>query len=389
MSIHASSVEIISVVPNAPPGRTGGDSSTTEPADKQSEMPMPRDWQSFALTAILVLLVLVVLYFSGEVILPILFAFLLNLLLQPAMNALIKVHVPKTMAALFIILLFVGAVAGIVFSLSGPATAWIAKAPESIARLEERLSAITLPVAIFQKASQDVEKFAGGQGGDAASVSLKGPGLGSVLFSGARTMVAEFATMTLLLFFLLRSGDLFLRRIVEILPTLSDKKQAVDISREITRNISGYLVTITLMNGAVGIATGVATYLFGLSNPVLWGVLAFVLNYILILGPLSGVAILFLAGLLTFDTLWLAFLPAATYLAIHGTEGAVTPLLLARRFELNPVLVIISLVFWFWMWGIAGALLAVPLLASFKIICDRIRPLMALGHFVGGENHNS
>ena len=128
MSIHASSVEIISVVPNAPPGRTGGDSSTTEPADKQSEMPMPRDWQSFALTAILVLLVLVVLYFSGEVILPILFAFLLNLLLQPAMNALIKVHVPKTMAALFIILLFVGAVAGIVFSLSGPATAWIAKA---------------------------------------------------------------------------------------------------------------------------------------------------------------------------------------------------------------------------------------------------------------------
>jgi predicted PurR-regulated permease PerM len=129
--------------------------------------------------------------------------------------------------------------------------------------------------------------------------------------------------------------------------------------------------------------------MFGLSNPVLWGVLAFVLNYILILGPLSGVAILFLAGLLTFDTIWLALMPAATYLTIHATEGAVTPLLLARRFELNPVLVIISLVFWFWMWGIAGALLAVPLLASFKIICDRIRPLMALGHFVGGEHPSS
>ena len=179
MSIHASSVEIISVVPNAPPGRTGGDSSTTEPADKQSEMPMPRDWQSFALTAILVLLVLVVLYFSGEVILPILFAFLLNLLLQPAMNALIKVHVPKTMAALFIILLFVGAVAGIVFSLSGPATAWIAKAPESIARLEERLSAITLPVAIFQKASQDVEKFAGARAATRPASASKGRALGA------------------------------------------------------------------------------------------------------------------------------------------------------------------------------------------------------------------
>jgi predicted PurR-regulated permease PerM len=191
----------------------------------------------------------------------------------------------------------------------------------------------------------------------------------------------------LLLFFLLCSGDLFLRRLVEILPTLSDKKQAVDIWHEITRNISGYLVTISLMNAAVGIATAVATYMFGLSNPILWGVLAFVLNYILILGPLSGIAILFLAGLLTFDTTWQALLPAASYLAIHLTESAVTPVLLARRFELNPVLVIISLLFWYWMWGIAGALLAVPLLASFKIVCDRIRPLMALGHFIGGENH--
>jgi predicted PurR-regulated permease PerM len=192
--------------------------------------------------------------------------------------------------------------------------------------------------------------------------------------------------MVILLFFLLCSGDLFLRRLVEILPTLSDKKQAVDIWHEITRNISGYLVTISLMNGAVGIATGFATYVFGLSNPILWGVLAFVLNYILILGPLSGVAILFLAGLLTFDTIWQALVPAASYLAIHFVEAAITPVLLARRFELNPVLVIISLVFWYWMWGIPGALLAVPLLASFKIICDRIRPLMALGHFIGGES---
>jgi predicted PurR-regulated permease PerM len=139
------------------------------------------------------------------------------------------------------------------------------------------------------------------------------------------------------------------------------------------------------MNAAVGIATGFATYIFGLSNPFLWGVLAFVLNYILILGPLSGVAILFLAGLLTFDTMWQALVPAASYLVIHLAEGAVTPVLLAQRFELNPVLVIISLVFWYWMWGIPGALLAVPLLASFKIICDRIRSLMALGHFIGGE----
>jgi predicted PurR-regulated permease PerM len=341
------------------------------------------------MTAILVLLVLVILYFTGEVVLPIIFAFLLNLLLQPAMTALIKVHVPKTIAALFIILVFIGAATGIGFSLSGPAAEWISKAPQSLARLEQRLSAITGPVASVTRASQELEKMAGGPGADVTTVSLKGPGLGSVLFNGARSIVAEFATMVLLLFFLLRSGDLFLRRLVEVLPTLSNKKQAVDIWHEITRNISAYLLTISLMNGAVGIATGFATYMFGLSNPILWGFLAFVLNYILILGPLSGVAILFLAGVLTFDTLWQALMPAASYLAIHLTEGSVTPLLLSRRLELNPVLVIVSLVFWYWMWGIPGALLAVPLLASFKIICDRIRSLTPLGHFIGGESPRS
>ena len=122
----------------------------------------------------------------------------------------------------------------------------------------------------------------------------------------------------------------------------------------------------------------------------MWSLVVLVRGLAEILGVSAAKAIgIIVAGLLTFDTFWLAFIPAATYLGIHATEGAVTPLLLARRFELNPVLVIISLVFWFWMWGIAGALLAVPLLASFKIICDRIRPLMALGHFVGGENHSA
>jgi predicted PurR-regulated permease PerM len=192
-----------------------------------------------------------------------------------------------------------------------------------------------------------------------------------------------------LLFFLLVSGDLFLRRFVEILPTLSNKKQVVEITREIERNISGYLATVSLMNLAVGVATGLATYLLGLSDPILWGTLAFLLNFVPILGPLCGIAILFLAGLLTFGTIWHSLLPAGFYLAIHIVEGEVlTPMLLARRFVLNPVLVVVALVFWYWMWGVPGALVAVPLLATVKIICDRVRPLAAFGHFLGAEGRN-
>jgi predicted PurR-regulated permease PerM len=189
----------------------------------------------------------------------------------------------------------------------------------------------------------------------------------------------------MVLFFLTVSGDTFLRRFVEILPRFQDKRQAVDISQQIQHDISAYLVTITAMNAAVGAATATAMYFCGLGDPVLWGAVAFFLNYVPIIGPLTGMGIFFLAGLLSFDSLWRALLPVALYLVIHLIEGeTVTPMLLARRFTLNPVVVILSLIFWFWMWGVPGAILSVPMLAIIKIICGRIRPLMALGHFLEG-----
>ena len=118
----------------------------------------------------------------------------------------------------------------------------------------------------------------------------------------------------------------------------------------------------------------------------LWGAVAFLLNFVPIIGPVSGAVIFLLAGLLTVDTLWQAFLPAGLYLGIHLIEGQlITPMLLARRFTLNPVLVIISLVFWFWMWGVPGAILSVPMLAITKIICDGVKPLNPIGHFLEGS----
>ena len=139
------------------------------------------------------------------------------------------------------------------------------------------------------------------------------------------------------------------------------------------------------MNMAVAVATATVMTLCGMGDPMLWGTVAFLLNYIPILGPMIGVVVFLLAGLLSIASLWLAFLPAGLYLLIHLVEGeTVTPMLLARRFTINPVLVILSLVFWYWMWGVPGAVLSTPMLAITKIICDRIRPLMAFGHFMEG-----
>jgi predicted PurR-regulated permease PerM len=135
----------------------------------------------------------------------------------------------------------------------------------------------------------------------------------------------------------------------------------------------------------VGVSYGVVTIFCGLGDPLLWGTVAFLLNFVPILGPTLGVVVFLLVGLLTLDNLWWALLPAGLYLLIHIVEGEiVTPMLLARRFTINPLLVVLALIFWYWMWGVPGAILATPMLAITKIVCDRIDPLMAFGHFIEG-----
>lgn len=355
------------------------------PAEVLEEVPLPSDPKATFLGGLFVLALLAAAYVASEIVLPLVFAINLNLLLQPALRALERLHVPRAIAALLLILALFGTVVGLGTAISSPARTWAAKLPEGIPRLQERLNFMREPVDTLQRFLQQVEDFGGAGPSPTIAVSAQGPTLLSKLFTGTRNFASGFFTTVLFLFFLLVSGDIFLRRLVEILPRFGSKRQVIDIAQQIASDISAYLVTITIMNAAVGIATAFAMWLTGVGDPILWGTVAFLLNYVPILGPALGVLILLLAGLLTHDTLWPALFPAGLYLGLHLIEGeAITPLLLARRFTLNPVLVIISLVFWFWMWGIPGAILAVPMIAITKIICDRVRPLAAFGHFLEG-----
>jgi predicted PurR-regulated permease PerM len=328
-------------------------------------------------SCLLVLAVLVVCYVAASIILPIILAIVMKLLFQPGMRLLERLHVPRSAAALLLIFAVFGIIVGVGAALSGPATAWAEKLPEGVQRLEERLRFLSQPIGALQKF---LHQFDGGPGG-----APTGPTLSETLMKGTQHFASGFFETILILFFLLVSGDTFLRRMVEIVPSFSDKRRVVEISQQVEENVSAYLVTITMMNIAVGVATGFVMWACGLGDPVLWGTVAFLLNYVPIMGPFAGVALFLLAGLLTIDPLWQALLPAGLYLLIHLLEGeAITPMLLARRFTLNPVLVIISLIFWFWMWGVPGAILAVPMLAIAKIICDGVRPLNPLGHFLEG-----
>ena len=355
------------------------------PAEVPEDLPLPSDPKVIFLGGLFVLAVLAAAYMAREIILPLVFAIVLKLLLQPAFRILERLHVPRTIAALLLILALFGTVVGLGTAISSPARTWAAKLPEGIPRLQERLNFMREPIDTLQRFLQQVEDF--GETGPSPNVAApaRGPTLLSKLFTGTRNFASGFFTTVLFLFFLLVSGDIFLHRLVEIMPRFRSKRQVVDIAQQIESDISAYLVTITIMNAAVGIATALAMSLTGVGDPILWGTVAFLLNYVPILGPTLGVLLFLLAGLLTHDPLWQALLPAGLYLGIHLIEGeTITPMILARRFTLNPVLVIIALVFWFWMWGIPGAILAVPMLAITKIICDRLQPLAAFGHFLEG-----
>jgi predicted PurR-regulated permease PerM len=361
------------------------DTKLTDGID-ETEMPLPSNLQTFFLGGIFALSILAAIYVASSIFLSVALAVVLKLLLQPLVRLLDRARLPRSVGALLVILLVIGSFTGLAAVLSGPATIWAEKLPEGVPRLEAHLSFLKGPLQTLQLLNQQAAQVTDTAGQSGPMVSVRqDPGLTGMLFAGTRTVIDDLFTIVLVLYFLLVSGDIFLRRFVEILPTFSNKRKAVDISQQVEADISAYLVTITAMNIAVGLATAAAMYFCGLGDPFLWGAAAFLLNYIPILGPLLGTVIFLLAGMLSFDSLWWALLPPALYFGIHLIEGeTLTPMLLARRFTLNPVLVVLSLVFWFWMWGAPGAIFAVPMLAILKIVCDRVRTLKALGHFLEG-----
>ena len=324
-------------------------------------------------------------YIAAEIILPVFVAFILNLVFRPAVRSLHKLHVPRSAAAILVIVLLMASLAALGTALSGPAAAWGEKLPNALPKVQERLQFLIKPVANIQKTVSQAENVTVGEKPHTVNVAVAGTGLSDRLFSSTRVLVIGIFQALLVLFFLLISGDTFLQRFVEILPRIQDKKRALQISRQVERDISAYLRTITLMNILVGASTACIMYLCGVGDIILWGTVAFLLNFIPILGPIGAGIIFIFAGLLAKDTIGAAFLPAGLYFAIHLIEAElVTPLIISRRFTLNPALVILMLIFWYWMWGVAGAILATPMLAILKIIFDRSANLKAVGHLIEG-----
>ena len=266
--------------------------------------------------------------------------------------------------------------------LSGPVAQVVKNYPALLEKVQTQFGMLQ---SLIERMQPVLEQFGAGGKNPIDLISLNPGAIAASIAGGASSFASHLLETLLILFYMLVFGETFMRRLVEVLPRFRDKRQAVEISDAVERDISAYLLTITIINAAVGLLAGAVMWAFGVPGAVAWGVVAFCLNYVPIIGPFAGVALFALVGFAALGPVWTALLPAAAYLAIHFAEGEmITPMVLARRFTLNPVAVMVALVFWYWMWGVQGAILSVPLLAITKIVSDRIRPLRALGHLLEG-----
>lgn len=350
-------------------------------------------------TGIWILAILSLIYtifFARAFLLPIVYAVLLSFLLSPVIRLLSRLKIGPPVGAGIIILALLAIVGGTGYELAGPVERLATSAPTTLATAEVKLSKLLKPLQRAGRTAEAVENAASAGASSAAPgsrtparVVVAGPSVITRAFGTTQRAVGALLEVTILLYFLLAAGDFFLQKLIKVLPAKGEKKLAVQIARETESSISTYLLTTSLVNLVEGGVVALVMYAWGMPNPFLWGALVVALEFIPYLGSVVMIVILSVAALTTYDSVGHALLIPASYLAINIVQGNfVSPILLGHKLALNPVAIFVGLTFWFWVWGIPGAFIAVPLVATFKIFCDNIEVLTPIGEFLGQRDES-
>lgn len=335
--------------------------------------------------ALLILLVMGVCFLAQELLIPIALALLLSLLLSPVVNLLERaLRLPRFIGSLVTTAAVIAALVLALVSLAKPAQKWIAHAPETGRTIEQRLRSVRAPILKAQEASKKIEELTLPPGAGAKTVVSPQSTLFLDMASSTPRALGQIAAVLLLAYFFLSSGNGFLRRLVEIMPAMRDKKLVVSIARAVQQEMSRYLVTVSVINIALGTATAIMLAWLHVPNPLLWGAVAAVFNFAPYIGPACTLLALTLVGFTTFDALGDILFVPGTFLMLATVEGQlITPTIIGRRLALDPTVVFVWLLLWGWLWGVVGILLAGPLLVCFRIVCQHVRALHKVGILIG------
>ena len=346
------------------------DAPTEPPAEDAAATPRLRNRLQIAILAILLLYTCSI---AEAVVVPVLIAMLFGLMLAPPVRLLDRSRVPRGLSSLLMVLLAIAIIGGAISALASPARAWVARMPDALARIETVAKDLRRPFQVATDATRELGKITQMDGSAPVRIVDSSPSPFAAALSAAPAVIGGIVITIVLTFLFLLHGDELLRKFVTLAPHLRAKRDLVEATRTAQSEISMYVLTVTLINAGLGLATAIALWLLHVRDPLLWGGVAALLNYAPFIGPMVTAVMLLVVGFAEAATPALALAPPAAFLGLHLLEGQLlTPHLVGRRLALDPVMVFIAMLVLGWMWGVAGFLLAVPLLTCAKIIAERI-----------------
>jgi predicted PurR-regulated permease PerM len=366
----------------------------------------PVDVRNLVLTVMGVLLGVVMLRYAESVLIPIVIGILISYALAPLVTGLNKLRVPRAIGAAIAVMLLVTGIGLGIYTLSDQAMAIVSSVPEAAqrARARMRLHRDQQGGALqkVQEAATEIDKAAqeASQSTEASKPPPRADGVQQVevvpppfkatdyLWSGGVGLMGfagQFVLILFLVYFFLVTGDLYKRKLVKIAgPTLTQKKITVQILDDINQQIESFMRVQVLTSSVVAVATGAALWWFGLEQYIIWGLLAGIFNSIPYVGPLLVTGGLGVVTFVQFDDVLKTVYVCAVTFAITSLEGFIlTPMLMGRAAQMNPVAIFVGLLFWSWTWGLWGTVLAVPMLMMLKAICDHVEDLRPIGELLG------
>lgn len=352
---------------------------------------VPQRYSQWAVITLAVLAILYTLHVAKEVLLPITLALIFALLMAPSVTRLERYRIPRALGTILLISMVLAVLTLGLYLLSSSAMTWLQKLPEARAALHEQLLSVQQEVAEVDSATKELDTLSQAMSGAASSatpqVVLAEPSLSTELWLGIRDFAVYGGLSVILLYFLLASGDKLLRRFIETLPRLQDKKRALRLAQQAQSQMSRYLLTITIVNGSVGLVTAMALWAFGFPDPALWGALAAALRFVPYLGVSLTVVLLAIVATVSYASMALMVAVPLGYLLFTAFVGQVIdPYVHGFRFRLNPIVVFVWIFFWGWLWGASGVLLAVPLLTLFQVLCQHSETLAPVAHLIGDSS---